>query len=79
MRAWNLLVKDRKTVEEILLAYRHHVCFAVTAKTVKKVKVGDEIILHNFYGVHMYVDKVVTSKKVVKRDNGEKVIMLRFL
>ena len=79
MRAWNLLVKDRKTIEEILLAYRHHVCFAVTAKIVKKVKVGDEIILHNFYGVHMYVEKVVTFKKVVRKDNGEKVIMLKFL
>ena len=79
MRAWNLLVKDRQTIEDILLARRHHVCFAVTAKTVKKVKVADEIILHNYFGVHCSVDKVVTSKKVVRKDNGEKVIMLRFM
>ena len=79
MRAWNLLVKDRNTIEEILLARRHHVNFAVTAKTVKKVNVGDMIILHNYYGVHMYVEKMVSSKKVVKKDNGEKVIVLRFL
>ena len=79
MRAWNLLVRDRQTIEEILLARRHHVCFAITAKTVKKVKVADEIILHNYYGVHMYVDKVVTSKKIVKKENGEKAIMIRFM
>lgn len=47
MRAWNLLVKDRQTIEDILLARRYHVCFAVTAKTVKKVKVADRIILHS--------------------------------
>ena len=79
MRAWNLLVKDRQTIEDILLARRHYVCFAVTAKTVKKVKVADEIILHNYFGVHCPVEKVVTSKKVVRKDNGEKVIMLRFM
>jgi len=79
MRAWNLLVNDRQMIEEMLLNYRHHVNFAVTAKTVKKVKPGDTVIFHNYHGVYMYAEKIVTSKKIVRKDTGEKAIQLRFM
>ena len=79
MRAWNLLVNDRQMIEEMLLARRQHVNFAVTAKTVKKVKPGDIVIFHNYYGKYMFAEKIVTSKKVVRKDTGEKAIQLRFM
>lgn len=79
MRAWNLLVKDRQIIEEMLTACRHYVNFAVTAKTVKKVKPGDTVIFHNYYGKYMFAEKIVTSKKVVRKDTGEKAIQLRFM
>lgn len=67
MRAWNLLVKDTRLVKLIMIGYRDHLRFRKDAKSVKRVHVGDTVMIHNFFGVHYSVEKRVVKKQMVRK------------
>lgn len=72
MRAWNLLVKDARLVNLIMFGFRDHLRFDKKAKSVKRVHVGDTVIIHNYFGPHCQVEKKVIRKRMVwKTEDGK--------
>ena len=71
MRAWNLLVKELELVDKIASGSRNNLCFAKESKSIKKVHVGDTVIIHNCVGEHCRVVKKIAKKKMVRVKKSE--------
>ena len=71
MRAWNLLVEELELVDKIASGFRNNLCFAKESKSIKRVHVGDTVIIHNYSGEHHQVVKKVSKKEMVRAKRSE--------
>lgn len=67
MRAWNVVVRDYDIVHRILRGHRRHICFRKTARTAKKIHVGDTVIVHNYFGPHLKAEVRCKLKRMLRQ------------
>lgn len=66
MRVWNLVVRDVTTVLDLAMHARNDLLFKRACVTARRVKVGDTVRVHNYYGGHRVATRVVVGKKMYK-------------
>ena len=63
MRRYNVIVKEKSLIEDILTGKRDWIDFSVKSKCMKRLRIGWQIRIFNYSKDHLFVDKIVISKK----------------
>lgn len=63
MRRYNVIVKEKSLIEDILEEKRDYIDFSIKSKCMKRLRIGGEIRIFNYSEDHLFVDKIITTKK----------------
>lgn len=77
MRRYNLYVFDRNLVKDIRSGKRNYIRYRITASSVDKIEIGDNVVIQNVHGKTLRTKKKVVAKeildKVCERANEEQI------
>ena len=63
MRRYNVIVKGKGLIEDLQTGKRDYLDFSIGSKCMKRLRVGTQIRIFNYDKDHLFIDKIVTSKK----------------